>query len=109
MAESIKIDGLSELRKAMLGLPQKLDRKICNAALKAGAAPMVKAAKSSAPIRTGRLRAAIYSRAARPTEGNTATVTVAVHGAKMVEKTSKSGKTKAVWKRAKDFVYYWLH
>lgn len=58
----IKVEGLKELREVLLrDLPDKLQGKALQGALKKGADLIVREAKRLAPRETGRLRRAIYS------------------------------------------------
>lgn len=76
----VKINGLSDLRAALLKLPQALDRKVLNGALSKGAILMRNKSRSNASAfhRTGTLERNIRSRTGRPREGMTATVIVGV-------------------------------
>lgn len=78
MASTVKIEGLKELQAALSRLPRELDRKVLNAALMAGARPMVAAIKARAPVDTGTLARNIRARPVRPYPGNTATVEIGV-------------------------------
>jgi HK97 gp10 family phage protein len=83
---NIRVTGLQDLRQAMLQLPRRLDRRVLNAALMAGAREVVSDAQSRAPIlRTpdprrmpGTVRRNIRARPVRPTPGNTASVIIGV-------------------------------
>jgi HK97 gp10 family phage protein len=61
MSEEIKIQGLSELQAALRTLPDKLQRKAVRSALAKAAKPIVAAARQLAPVKSGRMRRAIYS------------------------------------------------
>jgi len=85
---TIKVEGLRQLREALLGLPEKFHQRALNAALLAAAEPMVASAQSKAPVlakpdprrRPGTLRRHIRSRVAKPDPGLQAMVTVGVRG-----------------------------
>lgn len=77
MAEVITVRGLRELQAAMRALPKRLDRRILNAALMAGARPMVKAAKAKVPVDTAALKSGIRATPVRPKQ-HTATVHVGI-------------------------------
>ena len=90
MAEEVKIVGLKELSVALKSLPERLDRKVLNAALMAGARLIETEAKKNAPVlqspsettdrirKAGTLKNNIRSRPGRPISGMTATVIVGV-------------------------------
>lgn len=62
MEETVKIEGLRELREALLRtIPAELQGKTLQKALGAGTALVVRDAKARAPVDTGRLRKAIYA------------------------------------------------
>lgn len=62
MADTVKVEGLRELREALLRkVPAEMQGKVLQSALTAGARPIIKDAQSRAPQKTGRLRRAIYS------------------------------------------------
>lgn len=54
-----KLDGLDEVRNVLKTLPKELADKVLQTALTRAAAPVVKAAKRNAPVRTGALRQSI--------------------------------------------------
>lgn len=56
----MKITGLKEVQKALYSYSQQLGDKVVVSALSTGAKPMLKQARLNAPVRTGRLRKAIY-------------------------------------------------
>lgn len=59
---TVEVKGLRELREALLKtVPAETQGKVLQAALAKAAAPVTKAARSLAPVKTGRLRRAIYS------------------------------------------------
>jgi HK97 gp10 family phage protein len=61
MAE-VKIEGLAELRRALTRIiPAEMQGKVLQKALTAGTKLTVDAARSKAPVKTGRLRRAIYA------------------------------------------------
>jgi HK97 gp10 family phage protein len=63
MVESVKVEGLRELREALVRkIPAEMQGKVLQSALTAGARPIVNEAKTRVPRRTGRLAKAIYSR-----------------------------------------------
>lgn len=53
---TMKIEGAKELQAALLSLPNKASKKFMSKALRAGAEPVLAAAKSNAPVKTGALR-----------------------------------------------------
>jgi len=57
---SVQITGLKELEKKMIELGPKIGRKALKSALVAGAQVIKKEAQMLAPIKTGRLRRAMY-------------------------------------------------
>lgn len=57
----IRVEGLTEIRQALLTLPDKLQGKATQAALAKAARVIVKDAQARVPQKTGRLRRAIYS------------------------------------------------
>jgi HK97 gp10 family phage protein len=57
---TVQITGLKELEKKMIELGPKIGRKALKGALVAGAAVIKKEAQSLAPVKTGRLRRAMY-------------------------------------------------
>src|SRR6185369_16797468 len=62
MTETISVDGLDEILDTLKRrLPEKLYGKALQGALSKAAKPIVNAARANAPVRTGRLRKAIYS------------------------------------------------
>lgn len=62
MADQIKVEGLEELKDALTRqLPEALQGKALQGALKKAAALIVASARTRAPVDTGRLRRAIYS------------------------------------------------
>lgn len=56
----MKIEGLSELRKALLELPQELRKGPLRSAVSAGAKVVQDRARANAPVDSGTLRRAIY-------------------------------------------------
>ena len=77
MADYVHVRGLRELQAAMHALPKKLDRRILNSALMAGARPMVRDAKAKVPVDTGALKSGIRAKPVKPTE-HTATIHVGI-------------------------------
>lgn len=62
MADEIRVEGLEELRDVLLKrLPENLQGKALQKALALAAKPIVATAKSLAPVKSGRLKRAIYS------------------------------------------------
>lgn len=61
MTEEIRVDGLEDLKNELRRLPEKLQGKALQGALAKAAKPIVATARSLAPVKTGRLRKAIYS------------------------------------------------
>jgi len=64
MADNISFDtkGIAELRKTFQRLPFRVADKALKTALRGGARPMLKRAKSLVPVRTGTLRKALYTK-----------------------------------------------
>ncbi len=60
MTSTIQVLGLTELKKKMLTLSFKINRQALKSALVAGAKEIKKEAISMAPVKTGRMRNAIY-------------------------------------------------
>lgn len=58
----MKVTGLKEVQKALYSYSQQLGDKVVVSALLTGAKPMLKQAKANAPVRTGRLKRAIFAR-----------------------------------------------
>lgn len=62
MTEEFRVEGLEDLRDVLLNkLPQSLQGKAMQKTLALAAKPIVATAKSLAPVRSGRLKRAIYS------------------------------------------------
>jgi HK97 gp10 family phage protein len=86
VTEYARVAGLQELRAAMLQLPKRLDRRVLNAALMAGARLIAQDAEGRAPVlqqpdprrRAGTVRRNIRARPVRPFAGRDATVIVSV-------------------------------
>jgi len=84
---SVKIHGAREISAAMRALPPRIERRLLNRSLLAGAKPIVQDARRRAPVlaepdprrRAGTVRRAIRAGAVRP-QGVTATVYVRVRG-----------------------------
>jgi HK97 gp10 family phage protein len=62
MAETVKVEGLRELRQALLRtVPAHMQGQVLQKALSAGSAPVLRAARANAPKKTGTLKRAIYA------------------------------------------------
>lgn len=61
----IRVEGLAELRNALLQLPQNIGRNVLRGAVNAGAGEIVKEVRARAPEDTGRLRRAVYRKQIR--------------------------------------------
>lgn len=62
MAELVRVDGMAALEKALNELPEKIERNIVRAALRAGLKGMKEGAESMVPQRTGALKQSIKIR-----------------------------------------------
>lgn len=65
MDAEFKVEGLAELRAALLELPRNIGRNVLRGAVNAGAREIAEEVKVRAPIDTGRLRAAVFRKHAR--------------------------------------------
>jgi HK97 gp10 family phage protein len=90
LAEIVKIHGLRELQRAMRELPRRMDRRILNAALMAGARPMVADAKANVLVDTGALRSAIRATPLRKTS-HTSTVQIGIGRARQTKAQRMAG------------------
>lgn len=61
MIEQVRVDGLEDLRSELRRLPEKLQGKALQGALAKAAKPIIATARSLAPVKSGRMRRAIYS------------------------------------------------
>lgn len=59
----VKVEGAAELKKALEQLAPKLQRKVLRKALRAGARPILKRTKATAPVDQGLLKRALTIRA----------------------------------------------
>lgn len=69
MAIKTRIEGARELDRVLAQLPRAVGRRVLTGALRAGAKPIVAAAKAKAPVGGGELRDAIVARAVRGERG----------------------------------------
>ena len=106
MAETIKIDGLRELKNALLKLPEKLGEKVLNGALYAGAKLVVDDAKVKVPVRTGELRRNIRARRATKKQRGDLTAAVVVGVRRLTKKQIASIRKKKGRENASD-AFYW--
>lgn len=60
--QAITVTGLDEVKRAIVKLPPKLAERVTRLALRQGASYMLRAIKSSAPVRTGRLKRSLRIR-----------------------------------------------
>jgi len=83
----VKITGLNELEKKMLALGPKIGRKALKGALVAGAKEIKKEARALAPMKTGRLRRAMYIKTmSKPNPFKENVIFGVRHGRKMSKK-----------------------
>ncbi len=83
----VKITGLKELEKKMLALGPKIGRKALKGALVAGAKEIKKEARALAPMKTGRLRRAMYIKTmSKPNPFKENVIFGVRHGRKMSKK-----------------------
>jgi len=83
----IQITGLKELEKKMVALGPKIGRKALKGALVAGAREIKKEAQALAPIKTGRLRKAMYIKTmSKPNPFKENVIFGVRHGRKMMQK-----------------------
>jgi HK97 gp10 family phage protein len=59
----IEIKGLDEIEKRLKQLPQKVAKKVVRKAVREGAKPILKAAQSKVPVKTGALKKSLKVRA----------------------------------------------
>ena len=84
MKMTVEVQGLRELNAALRQLPQKVEKRVLDAALKAGAAPIAADASRRAPVlqepdprrKPGTVRDAVKATSRRETEGHSALVVV---------------------------------
>jgi HK97 gp10 family phage protein len=69
MDMNYKFDGGKELEKVLRSMDAKTSRKFAIKAMRAGAKPIVAAARANAPVNSGRLRRAISVKAKPKSEG----------------------------------------
>ena len=117
MAERVEVRGLRELQDALKKLPKKLERRVLNSALSAGARIMVKDAKNRAPVlkdllnpnrRPGTLKKNIRARPIKPYE-HTASVIVGVRklSSKAITAFKKSQSGKKGGSQNPNDPFYW--
>ena len=84
---TVHISGLRELEKKMINLGPKISRKALKGALVAGAVVIKKEAQSIAPVKTGRLRRAMYiKRMNKPNPYAEQVIFGVRHGRKMAQR-----------------------
>lgn len=97
MADVVQVHGLRELREALTRkIPAEMQGKVLQEALSAGARPIVQAAKTLAPSRTGRLRKAIFS--FRDKSGSTPTRQVRAIRPRMGKRFQKGNRDAFYWR-----------
>lgn len=94
MDTTFEVKGLSELRGALLALPLQAQRKATYPALRAGATPVVRTARSLVPRRTGLLRRRIQYRRSKFNKGEDGLTEV------IVRVKGVSGKQVVAWKKS---------
>lgn len=77
---TVNVKGLRELERVLKKLPERMGRLVLLKSLRAGAKPIIDAAKAKAPVETGRLRDSIIARAQRIESPLTASVAVGPAG-----------------------------
>lgn len=112
MANAIPVQGLAEMRKALLDFPKKLQRRPLDKAMSAGARVIVAAAKQLAPVRTGALRRNILAKRGqkRYAPGAESYWIIGVrHGKTNTSTRTASGRARRVsaYDRKGDDPYYW--
>ena len=86
-AITVQVTGLKELEKKMIALGPKIGRKALKGALVAGAKIIKKEAQILAPIKTGRLRRAMYIKTmSKPNPFKENVIFGVRHGRKMMKK-----------------------
>lgn len=90
MTQQIEVSGLKELRETLTRtLPDKLQGKALQGALAKAALPILRTARARAPVKTGRLRKAIYAfrdrKSTRTREGRL----ISVRSGKRFQKTNR--------------------
>lgn len=106
MAEDIQIKGIPELRKALADLEADLRRKVIIGALKDAAKPIVRAAKSIAPIgKTGLLQRSIISATSKRLKGQAGVIGVYVSVRKVKGQRVRGTKIRLIAKGTDP--YYW--
>ena len=70
MSVTVKLTGLDELDRAVKKLPQRLQRRVLNTALRASGRVIQKRAKSLAPVKSGVLRRSIVVRTGKARKGS---------------------------------------
>jgi HK97 gp10 family phage protein len=90
VTETVRVEGLDELREILLKtLPENLRGKALQATLAKAAAPIVKTARNLAPVKTGRLRRAIYSFRDRDSKRDYEARLISVRRGKKQQKTDR--------------------
>ena len=90
MIEVKRVEGLTELRDMLLRkLPEATQGKALQGALREAAKPSVKEARARAPVKTGRLRNAIYSFRDRASRRTREARLISVRSGKRFQKTNR--------------------
>lgn len=90
MRTTVKVEGLKELRERAKKLDARLQRRVYNRAVRAGARLVVKKAKAAVPLRTGALRRSLVHRASsKPKLGLYGVKITVKAGRKASERTAK--------------------
>lgn len=92
----LKIEGLAELRKALLELPKELHKGPLRAAVSAGAGVVQKKARELAPSGEGTLKRAIYRTRSR--EGSSAVQEMAIVGIRYGKRYRRRGLDAWYWR-----------
>lgn len=88
--DEIRVEGLDDLREMLLKrLPQAMQGKALQVALAKAVQPMVKSARAMAPVRSGRLRKAIYTKRSKFSKPGFEARIMAVRHGKRYQKTNK--------------------
>mgnify|MGYP001231020517 CR=1 FL=1 len=96
MTQTVRVEGLAELRETLMKrLPEALQGKALQGALAQGAKPIVAAARARAPVKTGRLKKAIYSYRNRESRRTYESRLISVRQGR---KFQKSGRDAFYWK-----------
>ncbi len=92
----IKVEGLAEMRRALLELPVELQKGPLRAAVSAGAKVVQDKARELAPEDTGTLKRAIYR--TRSKEGSSAVQEMAIVGARSGKRLRRRGLDAYYWR-----------